>query len=122
MEEFSGFNPEAVLEESHAFGDTYAESLYSGFNRIGAITLSGKLDDDSSTGTVGLFGQSSDLGAERALRLNFAGTTGVSTGAPTNLKVDFLVQSYKRLPQRGGLTRFELVVQPTGGFSAVTTT
>ena len=84
--------------------------------------MSGFLDDDSATGTIALFGQSSDLGAERVLRMNFTGTTGLSTAAPTNLKVDVLVQSYKRLPQRAALTKFEVVLMPTGSFSAVTTT
>ena len=106
---------------THTFGDTYEEHSFVGVRRIPAITFAGKFDDDTTTGTAGMFGQSSDLGAERVLRLNFAGTTG-TTGAGTNVKMDTMVQSYKRTPGRSMLTTFELVVQPTGTWSAVSTT
>lgn len=118
---FSGFDPEAILEAAHAFGDAWEESLYTGVNRVPAITLGGRYDDDTSTGTAGIFGYSTDLGAERVLKMNFAGTTG-TTAAGTNVKIDVLVQSYKRRPARGALTQFELVLQPTGALSYATTT
>lgn len=118
---FSGFNPEAILEQVHGFGKTYEESAHVGVNRIPAITFEGPWDDDTATGTAGIFGQSSDLGAERCLRLNFVNATG-ATGAGANVKMDVIVQSYGRQPARGGLTPYRLVVQPTGAWTPVTTT
>lgn len=119
---FSGFSPEAILEQSNTFGDTFEEHSHVGVNRIPAITLSGPWDDDTSTGTAGIFGVTTDLGAERVLRINYVGGTTGTTGAAGNLKVDVIVQSYKRMPARGALTQYEVVLQPTGAFTATTTT
>lgn len=119
---FSGFSPEAILEQVHGFGKTYEESAHVGVNRIPAITMEGPWDDDTSTGVAGIFGVASDLGAERVLRLNFAGGATGTTGALTNLKLDVIVQSFGRQPARGALIPYRLVLQPTGAFAAVTTT
>ena len=119
--DFSGWAPEAILEAAHTFGDTFEESLFVGVSRIPAVTISGPYDDDTTTGTAGLFSQTTDLGAERVMRLGFVTTTG-TTGAGNLLKVEVIVQAYKRMPRRGSLTPYELVVQPTGAFAFVTTT
>ena len=119
---FSGFTVEGILELVHGFGKTYEESAHVGVNRIPAITLSGPMDDDTTTGMTGIFGVATDIGAERVLRLNFAsGTTG-ATGAAANLKMDVIVQSYSRSPARGALTPAQVVLQPTGAYSVSTTT
>lgn len=124
VEDFSGFDVEAILELVHSFGDTYEESANVGVNRIATVTLGGPLDDDTTTGINQIFGNSSDLGAERVLRLNFnsAVAGAAATASPTNVKMDVLPQSYRRRAARGALTRYELVLQPTGTFSVVTTT
>ena len=119
---FSGFTVEAILELVHGFGKTYEESAPVGVNRIPAITISGPVDNDTTTGITGILGVATDIGAERVLRLNFAsGTTG-ATGAAENVKMDVIVQSYGRVAARGALTQYSAVLQPTGAFSVSTTT
>ncbi len=86
-------------------------------------TFTGRFDDNTATGTVGLFGAATDLGAERCLRLNFnSADSGTVSGKGTNIKFDVIVESYKRMPSRGAITQFELVLQPTGPLTYVTTT
>lgn len=116
--DFSGWNVEAILEQSNTFGDTWEEFQSIGVSRVPAITIKGPWDDNTATGTAGLFGNTTDLGAERVMKLNWYGTT--NPGQALNAKVDFIVQSYKRLPARGALTQYELVAQPTGAVTYVT--
>ena len=118
---FSGLQVEAILEAAHSFGDAWEESMYVGVNRIGKITLGGRYDDDTSTGVAGIFGYSTDLGAQRKLKLNFAGTTG-TTAAGTNVKFDVFVESFKKSPARGAITPFEVVLQPSSALAYTTTT
>lgn len=112
--EMDGFMIEAILEESHTFGDSWTEQSFVGVRRIGDITIRGFYDDDTSTGTFGIFGNATDAGAERVMKLD-TGTTNVYP------KFDFIVKSYTRQPSIGELTKFELVLAPTGALTVVTT-
>lgn len=112
--DWTGFNFEANLQESHAMGDAWREFLYSNFRMINEITFSGFYDDDTSTGVRGIFFNSTDAGAERVAKLRF-GTTN------SYIKFDYLIRRAEILPTRGELSRFNIVVQPTGSFSVVTT-
>lgn len=112
--EIDGFMIEAILEETHTFGDSWTEQSFVGVRRIGDITIRGFYDDDTSTGTFGIFGNATDAGAERVMKLD-TGTTNVYP------KFDFIVKSYTRQPSIGELTKFELVLAPTGALTVVTT-
>lgn len=112
--EIDGLTIEAILEESQTFGDAWTEQSFVGVRRIGDITIRGFYDDDTSTGTFGIFGNATDPGAERVLKLNI----GTTNSYP---KLDFIVKSYARMPSIGELTKFELVIAPTGALTVVTT-
>ena len=118
VNDFSGWSPEMTIEQTNSFGDGFEEFAPVGVIKMPAITLKGPWDSDTATGTAGLFGNASDLGAERVIKVNWNGTT--NPGQALNLKVDVIVQSYKRLPARGALTQYELMVQPTGTYTYVT--
>lgn len=119
--EFSGFDVEAILEQSNTFGDTFEEHSFVGVTRLPEMTFTFFYDDDTSTGTGGVFGTETAVGQERVFRLNFTNTTG-STGAGTNIKVDALLHSVKRQPGRGVLSKMQVMAQPTGSWAAVSTT
>lgn len=112
--EWSGYNPQAFLQESHAFGDAWKEQLFSGFQMADDITIGGFYEDTAATGPHALFGTLSHLGNERVIKMGF-GTTNAY------IKTDVLIRSYSRIPTRGELTKFQLVLAPTGAPTLVTT-
>ena len=112
--DISGFMIEAILQETHTFGDTWTENSFVGVRRVGDITISGFYDDDTSTGVGGIFANATDVGAERVFKLN----TGTTNAYP---KFDGIVKSFTRTPSVGALTGFELVLSPTGALTVVTT-
>ena len=114
IQDFSGLKTEAFLHESHAFGDAWKEQKFSGFSMADDITLSGFYEDTAATGPHAIFGTLSMLGAERNIKLNW-GTTNAYN------KVDVIIRSYSRIPTRGELTKFEVVLAPTGAVTLVTT-
>ena len=111
---FSGFDFEAALEESHTFGDSWQEHLFSQFSMINEITLTAYYDNDTSTGIHGIFGAASDVGAERVVKLDL----GTTNSYP---KFDFIHRKTRIIPTRGALTQVELTWAPTGTFAIVTT-
>ena len=112
--EIDGLMIEAILEEVHTFGDSWTEQGFVGVRRIGDMTIRGFYDDDTSTGTNGIFGNATDAGAERVMKFD----VGTTNAYP---KFDFIVKSYTRQPAIGELTKFELVIAPTGALTVVTT-
>lgn len=112
--EYSGFEWLAELEESHAMGDAWAEVAYTGFRRASPITIGGFYDDVAASGPHAIFGQATDIGAERNIKLNF----GTTNAYP---KVDVIVKRYSRKAARGTLTKFEVELIPTGAVTVVTT-
>lgn len=113
--EISALKMEALVEESDAFGDSWKETLYTGIRRMDDITLSGILDDVAASGVNAIFGQASDLGAERNWKLNVTTASGV-------IKTDVIIVSYERMPSRGALTRYQVVGRPTGAVTLTSTT
>ena len=113
VEEFSGIDLQAILHESHTFGDAYAEQLYTGFRRLGDITLKGPYNDVAASGPNAILGLA-NLGGERVLKLNI----GTTNAYP---KIDVIVKSFKILPMRGELTMYESVLAPTGTYTIATT-
>ena len=114
VQEISGLDIEAILQDTQAFGDTYTEQSFVGVRRINEVTLTTLYDDDTTTGVAGIFGAATDVGAERVIKLNI-GTTNLYP------KFDFIVKNFRRTFNRGALQGAEIVLAPTGAFSLVTT-
>ena len=110
--EISGFKIEAITEQSDAFGDSWQEHLWTGIRRMDDLTLSGFYNDVAATGPHALFGQTSNIGAEYEMELDF--------GASDIAHFDILVLSYSRMPVRNELTKYEVVVRPTGALTTAT--
>lgn len=114
VDTINGLNLEALLEQSDAFGDSWREFLYTGVKQADDLVIEGFYEDTATaTGVAAIFGNASDLGAEREVELNFAGA-----GSDVS-HFDALVRSWWRGPRRGALTRYRLTLSPSG---AVTTT
>lgn len=115
VDTISGLDMEALLQNTHAFGDAWEESLPTGVKKFGPVVLEAFYDDVAASGVHTIFGNTSDLGAERVIKVYQAGT---NSAANNSLKFDTIVQKYSRMPKRGELTRVNITLQPTG---AVTT-
>lgn len=97
------FNVEALLQESHAFGDAWVEQLYTGVKRANPVTLEGFYDDTASTGPDVVLNA---IGDTRTLKFTW-GSTKTSS-------VEAVITSYVRKPARGELHRFACTLTPTG--------
>ena len=105
--EFNGVSIEAVLEESHTFGDSWVEQTFAGIKKLSDITFGGFYDDTASTGPDAVFGVGSwTAGASRTVEITY-GSTKKST-------FEAVIKSYTRTPSRGALTKFQVVMSPTG--------
>lgn len=111
---FSGLEILAETEESHAMGDSWAETLPTGLKRVSNITLDCLYDDAAATGTATIFGNATDAGAERVIKVGF-GTANVFP------KMDVIVKRASKKPSRGALTRLEVELIPTGAVTIATT-
>lgn len=104
-----GVSIEAMLEESHAAGDAWVKQLWTGIRRLADIKLDGFYDDAATTGPDAIF---NDVGA--------GGTTGgtrtlkITYGSTKTTQVETIIKSYRRDPNRNQLTKFEVVLTPTG--------
>lgn len=103
IREIGGFKVEAILQQAHAFGDTWVEHLFTGLRQANAFAMRG-FYDDAAGGPDALF--AGHEGEVRSLRLTW-GSTKTSS-------FEVLIQSYERLPKVGELHGFEVMVQPTG--------
>lgn len=112
--EWSGLEIAGETEEVHGLGDAWTEHGFTGLKRTSPITLGGFYDDAAASGVQTIFGNATDIGAERVLKMNF----GTTNAYP---KVDVIVKRWTRKPARGELTKFELELLPTGAVSVVTT-
>ena len=117
VDTINGFSVEAVLEQSDAFGDAWREQLYTGIRQMDDVTFSGFFEDTATaTGVNAIFGQATDLGAEREMELNFA----VAAGGSDVAHFDMLIRRYRKMPSRGALTRNEATVAPSGAMTTAT--
>ena len=112
--EINGFMIEAMLEEITSFSDAWPRQGYTGIRSVGEITLSGPYDDVAASGPHALLGGLAQLGTERVLKLKF----GTTNEYP---KVDVLIKSYARDPERKALSKFTAVLAPTGAVTIGTT-
>ena len=110
----SGLNIEAMLQETHGFGDAWVEQSYVGMRRVDDITIGGFYDDVAASGPHAIFGALATLGAERVIKLDL----GTTNEYP---KVDVIVKNYRRMPSIGEMTGYEVVLAPTGAVTYGTT-
>lgn len=112
---FSGLSITDELEESHAFSDSWVERITKGTKRLGEITLSGLYDDTASTGPESIF---NDLGNYGTTSLN-PRTLKITWGSTKTSSVETYIKSYKKSPQAGEITKFEIVLVPFGTVTEV---
>lgn len=104
----SGIDVEAILEETHTFGDSWVEQSAVGLNRVGDITVQGNYDDDADTGFNFMF---KNIGETRTLKVLF--------GAAKSFTAETVIKNYRRMPSRGALTKAEAVLSVTGAVTEV---
>ena len=93
---------EALLQEGHAFGDSWVKQLYTGIKQGQAVTVEGFYDDAEGGPDEVL----NDVGATRQVETNWGGTKKST--------FDAIITNYVRKPVRGELTRFSCTLTPTG--------
>lgn len=103
VDDVSSIDITAIIEESHGFGKSWAEQLYSGVKRMEPVTFSGFFDDTASTGPDVVFNAP---GETRTMLLTLGGSKTVSTEA--------IITTYTRTPGRNASTRYSVVLTPTG--------
>lgn len=101
-----------VVVKSDAFGDSWEETLFAGIHRREPLTLSGFYDDVAASGPHVLFGQTSDVGAERYCEFD--------VGASDVINGRVIIESYQTQPAKGTLTMYEVSLIPTGVWATAT--
>lgn len=104
----NGVEVEALMEESHSFGDSWFESLATGLRKMNDVVLEGFFDDTASTGPNVVFNRVQDSPADASSSLKF------TWGGTKTTTVEAWVVKYTRIASRGALTRFSVTLRPTG--------
>ena len=106
--ECNGVEIEAILEESHSFGDAWFESLGTGLRKMAPVVLMGLYDDTSSTGPDAIFNavNSGPSVSTRTLQIVYGSTKSTS--------VETLIAKYTRKIARQVLHKYEVTLQPSG--------
>lgn len=104
-----GFTVEAILEDSTVFSAIWATQAATGNKQVPDVTLTGFYDDTASTGPNALFAGAE--GDTRTLKFTWGGTKTSS--------VEAIIKSYARNPQVKTLTKFTVVLTPTGAVTEV---
>lgn len=112
--EMSGLELEGLTEEIHGMGAVWTENAFVGVKQISPITISGFYDNAAASGPVALLGNTSDIGAERNIKLNM----GTTNAYP---KLDVIIRKFSRRPIRSELTKFECEFLPCSTMSIVAT-
>jgi len=102
----------ALTVQSDAFGDSWMEHSFAGVRRKEPFTIRGIYDDVAASGPHALFGQTTDIGAERYYE--------ISHGASDVINGRVIIQSYAAIPSRGTLTMYEVECLPTGAVGTAT--
>lgn len=99
---------EALLEESHSFGDSWFESLATGLRRMSPVEISGIFDDTSTTGPDAIFNAvaSATSTSTRTLLITWGGSKTTSC--------EVLISAYTRGATRNELTSYSVTLTPTG--------
>ena len=112
--ELSSLDVEIVLEDSHSFGDSWAEALAVGLRKLADVTIMGFYDDAASPAPDALFQGNIPTGpasTSKTLKITFGGTK--------TLSVETFIAKYRRIPKRGEITKYEVVLRPTGTVTEV---
>ncbi len=94
---------EAMMEELLAFGAEWPAQIATGVKKASDINLGGMFDD---TVTVGPDAILNAVGDTREVKITWGGSN-TST-------FDAVIKTYSRKGSKGGMTRFEAVLTPTG--------
>lgn len=112
IDTIGGLKLTAITQQSDAFGDSYVEHLYAGIRKREPFTAAGFHDDVAASGPHVIWGNASDVGAERYMEISY-GASDVINGRA-------LVESYEVAPARGSRHRFEVAFLPTGEWATAT--
>lgn len=106
--DINGVEIEAILEETHSFGDSWFESLAVGLRKMADVVLGGFYDDAASTGPDVVYNAvvSGPTSATRTLQIIY--------GASKSTSVETLNMKYGRKLARGVLHKYEVTLRPTG--------
>lgn len=109
----NGVRIEAILEESHSFGDAWFESLATGLRKMQDVELGGFYDDTATSGPDVIFNAvfSSPATATRTLTITWGSTKTTS--------VETLIMAYERQAVLAELTKYTVVLRPTGTVTEV---
>jgi hypothetical protein len=108
-----GAKIENILQPSHAFGDSWAEMLSTGFAQVPEIPVTGFFDDTASTGPHNVFQvKAADRSPQAATR-----TVAMGFGNSTSFGGEAVMKSYEVLGKNGNLTEFAAVIQPVGAWA-----
>lgn len=99
---------ESVMEESHGYNKSWAESLATGLYRVEPVEIEGFYDDTSTTGPHAVLGTTASGPSSSTRTITFGWGGGKTTAFETH------VQKYGRLPNRGQITRYKATLMPTG--------
>jgi hypothetical protein len=99
---------ESILEESHAFGDSWFESLATGVRRMAPIVMGGLYDDTSSSGPNAMYATTAS-GPSETLR-----TWQCVYGSTKSTSVETLIAKYGRKLGRAALHKYSVTLQPSG--------
>ena len=100
---------ENLTEEIRPFGDSWDKHAAIGVGRMPVVELGGVYDDTAATGPDALFGGRVPEGpatATRSLKLTW--------GSTKTTIVETILLTYRRTPDKNGLTRWTARLQPTG--------
>lgn len=106
--DINGVEIEAILEESHSFGDAWFESLAVGLKRMADVVLGGLYDDTATTGPDVVY-NNFPAGPSASTR-----TFTCAYGGSKSTSVESLLMKYGRKLQRGALHKYEATLRPTG--------
>lgn len=111
--ECNGVEIEAILEESHSFGDSWFESLAVGIKRMAAVVLSGFYDDAATTGPDVVYNSfpSGPSASTRTFTCLYGSTKSTSS--------ETILTKYKRMIARGVIHKYETTLTPTGTVTEV---
>lgn len=105
IREFNGVSIEAVVNESHAFGDAWFEAVASGVKKVDDIVLGGYYDDTASTGPDAIFNAPGNTATR---------TFKVTWGSTKTTQVECVIVKYARIPGLNELSKFQVTIRPTG--------
>jgi hypothetical protein len=96
------------MEESHAFGDTWFESLATGMKQMADVVLGGFYDDTATTGPDALFVTTASGPSTSSASLV------ITYGSTKTTTVSAFIVKYRRTLSLGKLHGFEVTLRPTG--------